>query len=54
MSDHKDEITNLNADDLDVEELDDKLLEDAAGGTYYQQDEARAPCTGFSCGDYWC
>lgn len=51
-NEQKPEITNLNADDLDVEELDDKLLEDAAGGTY--QEEMRAACSGFSCGDYWC
>ncbi len=28
----QDEVVNLNADDLDVQELDEKLLEQAAGG----------------------
>jgi len=38
------EIKSLNADDLNVEELDDKLLEGAAGGL----------CSGFSCSNNWC
>lgn len=28
----KDQVTSLNADDLNVQELDEKLLESAAGG----------------------
>jgi len=43
------EVTSLNADDLDVTELEDKLLEHAAGGAEVAQDEA-AWCWDFSCG----
>lgn len=49
---HDDELTNLNADDLDVQELDDKLLEDVAGGT--DSSKELDACSGFSCSDYWC
>jgi len=59
MSDHtspregKEELESLNADDLDVQELDDKLLEDAAGGTEYARDSFSA-CSGFSCTNNVC
>lgn len=38
----REELENLNADDLDIEELDDADLEEAAGGG----------CWDFSCGTY--
>ena len=41
------EVTSLNADDLDVTELEDNLLDHAAGGAE-QQDESW--CWDFSCG----
>jgi len=41
------DMTSLNADDLDVTELEDKLLEHAAGGTF---EEESALCWDFSCG----
>ena len=43
-----DDVTSLNADDLDVTELEDDLLEHAAGGADFQDD---APmCWDFTCG----
>ncbi|HEX5727271.1 MAG TPA: hypothetical protein VFX98_17500 [Longimicrobiaceae bacterium] len=39
------EMVSLNADDLDVEELDEKRLEEAAGGT-------EDWCWDMSCGQY--
>jgi hypothetical protein len=43
-----DEVTSLNADDLDVTELEDELLEHAAGGHDFEDD---APmCWDFTCG----
>lgn len=43
-----DEVTSLNADDLDVTELEDELLEHAAGGRDFEDD---APmCWDFTCG----
>jgi len=48
------ELESLNADELDVQELDDALLEEAAGGTYYQDDAMRAGCGGFSCTNNVC
>ena len=48
MSDPKDEVTSLNADDLDVTELQDDLLEHAAGGAEFQ--DQQAACWDFTCG----
>ena len=45
----EDEVTSLNADDLDVTELEDQLLEHAAGGTFEEQ---QAMCWDMSCGSY--
>jgi hypothetical protein len=50
----KEELESLNADELDVQELDDALLEEAAGGTFYQDDSMRAGCGGFSCTNNVC
>lgn len=50
MSESKKEIQSLNADDMDVQELDDRLLDDAAGGA----EEEVVACSGYSCGNYWC
>jgi hypothetical protein len=47
------EIQSLNADQLDVQELDDKLLDDVAGGVY-EADQVAASCSGHSCGNHWC
>jgi len=47
----KEELESLNADELNVQELDDALLEEAAGGTY---EEMRAGCGGFSCTNNVC
>jgi hypothetical protein len=44
------ELQSLNADDLNVQELDDAVLEDAAGGTFEQQDDQ----AGFACEGYHC
>jgi hypothetical protein len=43
------EVVNLNADDLDVQELDEKLLEKAAGG-----DDGcwTFDCANFDCGTF--
>lgn len=49
----KDEIEALNADDLNVQELDDALLEEAAGGNEYAR-EANMACGGFSCTNHIC
>jgi hypothetical protein len=35
-----------------VQELDDTLLDDAAGGV--EGEEELAACSGYSCGNYWC
>lgn len=48
MSDPKTEVTSLNADDLDVTELDDDLLEHAAGGE--SGDDVQTLCWDFTCG----
>jgi hypothetical protein len=45
------EIQSLNADQLDVQELDDKLLDEVAGGVY---EAPAAACSGHSCGNHWC
>jgi hypothetical protein len=42
------EVTSLNADDLDVTELEDKLLEHAAGGMAAQEEASL--CWDFTCG----
>jgi hypothetical protein len=47
-----DEIQSLNADQLNVQELDDKLLDQVAGGL--EGEEAAAFCSGHSCGNHWC
>jgi len=47
------EIQSLNADQLDVQELDDQLLDQVAGGLDEQRD-AVAACSGHSCGNHWC
>jgi hypothetical protein len=39
-----DEVINLNSDDLDVQELDEKLLEEVAGGM-----EPEVTCVNFFC-----
>jgi hypothetical protein len=46
-----DEIRSLNADELNVQELDDQLLDQVAGGL---EEVARAACSGHSCGNHWC
>jgi hypothetical protein len=43
-----DEVTSLNADDLDVTELEDDLLEHAAGGAGKQEESTL--CWDFTCG----
>ena len=48
------EIQSLNADQLNVQELDDKLLDEVAGGTFQDQDTLAASCSGHSCGNHWC
>jgi hypothetical protein len=49
----KEELESLNADNLDVQELDDALLEDAAGGSEFAR-EASLGCGGFSCTNNVC
>jgi hypothetical protein len=49
----KDEIEPLNAENLDVQELDDALLEEAAGGEDFAR-EANMACGGFSCTNNIC
>jgi hypothetical protein len=48
------EIQSLNADQLNVQELDDKLLDDVAGGLESAERELAASCSGHSCGNHWC
>lgn len=48
----KEELESLNADDLDVQELDEALLEEAAGGEFSQNEVP--DCAAFSCSNYFC
>jgi len=48
------EIQSLNADQLNVQELDDKLLDQVAGGLESSDQEFAASCSGHSCGNHWC
>ena len=45
-----DEVTSLNADDLDVTELEDELLEHAAGGAGFEFEDDAPMCWDFTCG----